>query len=802
MLITTAEKMPGQSRVVVIAFVGLLALLPVSAWGAAAAQESQAIVVESFEDSDIPASISQSNAKIELVSDVGVTDGRQALKVVFQRDAAASRVELRPREPWDCSALGNCRFSLTATNLGPGSVHLHCDIAGRDGGAMKRSVSVPEGGPHTIYFELIGDRVDKDHGMRDEPPSLKGVGRKMLVGGAKWRVDYSHVKSVTLSTNDAAHDEVLILDNLKIDPNPPVVEGYLDELVDRYGQNTRVPFSEKVASDEDLQRRVREELASLESGGPLPDRSKYGGWKDGPRLEATGYFRPQKIGDRWTLVDPEGYLYFATGIDNIRMANTSTFTGVDFKDESVRYIDPEDVTPEDSLEIIPSSDAARETRFIAYPDRHRMFTWLPDYDDPLAKHYGYRRSSHKGPFDHGEVFSFYRANLERKYGSAPVEQTMAKWRDVTIDRMKNWGFTCFGNWTDASFYQMNRIPYFANGWIIGDFKTLSTGSDYWGAMPDPFDPEFTRRAEVTTQVIAEEVQGNPWCVGIFVDNEKSWGNLKSTENRYALVVNALSWDAAESPTKEAFVKILREKYPEASDLAEAWGTQVANWGEFSKGFTLPARAKLNDPEMLADFSVLMEAYADQYFRTVHDALESVLPNHIYLGCRMTTWGMTPEVWRAASRYCDVMSYNYYREALGDRVWGFLPEIDRPSIIGEWHIGATDSGNPHPGLVQASDQQDRGRMYTTYMQSVIENPYFVGAHWFQYIDSPITGRAHDGENYNAGFVTIADIPYQPLVEAARQFNQDLYPAAYGVVADSSGELNQAPERSQEAEGSQQ
>lgn len=49
------------------------------------------------------------------------------------------------------------------------------------------------------------------------------------------------------------------------------------------------------------------------------------------------------------------------------------------------------------------------------------------------------------------------------------------------------------------------------------------------------------------------------------------------------------------------------------------------------------------------------------------------------------------------------------------------------------------------------------------------PDFVGAHWFQYLDEPLTGRTLDGENTHIGFVTVADLPYQGLVAAARGAN---------------------------------
>ena len=102
----------------------------------------------------------------------------------------------------------------------------------------------------------------------------------------------------------------------------------------------------------------------------------------------------------------------------------------------------------------------------------------------------------------------------------------------------------------------------------------------------------------------------------------------------------------------------------------------------------------------------------------------------------------------------------------------------PSIIGEFHNGAMDSGLLNPGLIHAESQTDRGKKYAEYVNSALDNPYFVGTHWFQYIDSLLTGRAYDGENYNVGFVSGTDIPYPEMIEAARDFNSTLYPDRYG------------------------
>jgi len=47
---------------------------------------------------------------------------------------------------------------------------------------------------------------------------------------------------------------------------------------------------------------------------PNLELSKYGGWKE-QRVKATGFFRVEKIDDRWWAVDPEGYLYISKALN-------------------------------------------------------------------------------------------------------------------------------------------------------------------------------------------------------------------------------------------------------------------------------------------------------------------------------------------------------------------------------------------------------------------------------------------------------------------------------------------------------
>ncbi|MDQ8201435.1 beta-galactosidase [Pelagicoccus sp. SDUM812003] len=739
---------------------------------AGAANSAGEIPITSFEKTDAGLDPKAENATIKLVSGKGVSDGKKALQVDFEVDTDFAGFEITPAQPWDTTSLGDFHLRYDAYNPSDRSVFLAITVTNAEGHNIRRAVGIPARSSGSYYFELKSEHLGEDYGLRDDPDPFALDATRMIVRGHKYAVDFSKVKSLKIGTQSIIHDKSVVIDNLRFVSSPKTDPDFLVDIVDEFGQNAKRDIKYNVTNEGHLKELADAEMRALAVSKPMQDRSSWGGWKDGPKFEATGHFRTHKYKGQWALIDPDGYIFFSSGIANIRMANTSTFTGVDFRDDSVRYRDPEDVTPEDSVGIVSVSDKVRQTRYIIDKTRHKMFVELPEYDSELANHYSYRRSTHKGPVPHGETFSFYQANLERRYGETFPGSYLQKWRDITLDRMIDWGFTSFGNWVAPEFYHAKRFPYFANGWIIGDFKRLYSGADYWGPIPDPYDPEFERRAKYTTMVIADEVLNSPWCIGVFVDNEMSWG----LEDTYGIVLDALRQPLADSPAKQAFVKILKKKYPQIGALNQMWATDFASWKAFEQNADL--RDTEHSEEMIADFSILKEDLASTYFRIVHDALEDVLPNHLYMGARFASWGMSKEVRAGAKKYVDVMSFNHYREGLGKKKWEHLKDMDLPCIIGEYHFGARDSGVFDSGIIEAADQKDRAEMYTEYMESVLENPYFVGAHWFQYIDSPLTGRAHDGENYNVGFVTIADVPYPEMVDAAKKLNRNLYQNKYG------------------------
>lgn len=739
------------------------------------AQESQVktVLVENFEQSQLAEQVKPFHAKIQL--DKNAFDS-QGLHIKFSTEHSSSGINIAPSNPWYTSELGNNAFMFDVKNIGAHAVMLSAAITGVGKVRQRRTIGINKGETATLYFELAGDKLNHSSGLFDTPAAFMTHARKMPVRGSKLTIDFSKVHAIKIYTEKQMRPTEVVIDNLRFESTPDTSSEYLSHIMDQYGQRADMDFELKIKTDEELKAHADKELKQLANYTGWPDRSQFGGWKDGPQLHATGYFRVEKVKGIWSMVDPEGYLYFSSAIANARMSNTSTFTGVDYKDDSVRYIDPNDVTPEDSQGISGNYREAQNTAYIANDERRGMFEWLPDYDHPLANHYGYRRKAHKGPMKHGEVYSFYQANLERRYGETSSQSYLKDWHDVTLKRMADWGFTSFGNWTDPMFYSNQEMPYFANGWIIGDFKTLSSGFDIWGKMPDAFDPEFVRRANITTAVIAEEVKNSPWCVGVFIDNEMSWGGSAPAIRRYGIVFDALSKNAKDSPAKAVFVDMLKAKYASIAVLNKNWNKSIASWQQLSDGVNYK-EGETHSEAFIADVSWLLTTYAEEYFKVVSQAVKKAMPNHMYMGNRFTTWGTAPEARDAAKKYADVVSYNYYGEGIDEPTFGFLKELDAPVIIGEYHMGSNDVGHPNPGKIFAPNQEVRADWFRDYLNSAIDNPYIVGTHWFQYIDSPLTGRAHDGENYNVGFVTMTDMPFPNMVKAAKDAHSKLYQRRY-------------------------
>jgi hypothetical protein len=574
--------------------------------------------------------------------------------------------------------------------------------------------------PHeTGIFALpINSPPPVEMGMRGEPliPGFR------LLAEDHRSVDIAHITKFRLFLEKPAGPRTLVIDNIRLAPGVTY-----DRIVDQFGQFAFGKWNGKLKDAVEFGRQRNREEAELKAHPTPPGRDEYGGWAAGPKLEATGYFRTARRTGKWWLITPSGHLFFSLGMNAIGIHEGET----------------------------------------VIEGREHMFQWLPAPENPLAAHYG---ASHepapvgfKIKFAQGTTFKFYTANIERKYGRDWRE----RWKSITLARLRAWGFNTIGNWSDPSLYAERRMPYAATLHVEGVIADIPSGSDHWSRMVDPFDPAFAEAADRAARTVAG-CRGDSWCLGYFVDNELSWGRQDDERGRYGLAMGTLSLGAT-SPAKHAFVDQLRKRYANISALDNAWNSHFADWRQLLDQ-PFQADGNLSDA-MRDDMHVFMLGLARRYFQTIRDALQKYDPNHLYLGSRFS-W-FTPEAVDTCAEFCDVMSFNIYEPNIDRARWQFLSDRGKPAIIGEFHMGAVDRGMFHPGLVATPDQSARAATFMNYVRSVVDNPVFVGCHYFRYNDEALTGRPGDGENYGIGFTTVVDGLYPEMVEAAKTVSAEMY-----------------------------
>jgi len=618
-----------------------------------------------------------------------------------------------PNGHWDLSNRAAVDLNVKNIDTNPVTVCCRVDNPGADGKdhCANGQVTVPPGQPSRLHVMLkrAGDDKlgGKLFGMNGYPVTLGGPGT----------IDPSNITQLLVFVTKPSQAHVFELSDFRAAGiDTPPTAWTTDAVpffpfIDTFGQYRHKDWPGKTKSLAELAAKRDTEAGEL-AGRPGPgDWDKFGGAASGPRLNATRYFRTEKYRGKWWLVDPDGHLFFSHGIDCVG-----------------------------ATESTPISE--RENWFEDFPSQPE-FQQFDSRARPLLGHY-----AGKSP----ECFSFDSANLLRKYGSEwPAEN-----RKIIQRRMRSWGVNTIGNWSDSGLATMQATPY-TDTIGSGGSKMIEGSEGYWGKFPDVFEPSFASALQRAAQSKRGRSANDPWCIGYFSDNEMSWGD----EWSIALAAMKSGMDQA---AKKVFVGDLEAKYGDISRLNAAWGVHHASWDALLASQSAPDKTKAR-----VDLETFYTKAAEQYFRCARQAVKSVAPNQLYLGCRFA-W-VNARAAAAAAKYCDVVSYNIYKTSVAD--FQFNGGADVPLIIGEFHFGALDRGLFHPGLVPTENQRARAEAYKEYMLGALRHPQFVGCHWFQYRDEPVTGRSWDGENYQIGFVDVADTPYRELVDAARAVGYQLY-----------------------------
>lgn len=332
-----------------------------------------------------------------------------------------------------------------------------------------------------------------------------------------------------------------------------------------------------------------------------------------------------------------------------------------------------------------------------------------------------------------------------------------EWASATARLLKDHRFNGTGAWSDDSIATGGRRLVYTKIWsFIANYAATRGGasngpkdSKYPNNCIPVFDPEFEGYCVEQAKQLAA-LRDDPWLLGHFTDNELPFD--PNVLDRYLELPDS---DAG----KQAAVKWMSEQRP-------GW-TPSARTGET----TVPTDLERGK---------FLEHVVDRYFSIVARAIRKIDPNHLVLGSRFNGRAIrTPEVFRAAGPYLDVISVNYYNTwtPKAERLDMWVKESGKPCIISEFYVKGEDSGLPNTSGAgwTVRTQEDRGAFYQNFVLGLLELKSCVGWHWFRYMDNDPAGvpRGGEPENSNKGIVTVEYEPHAPLLAAMKELNTRIY-----------------------------
>jgi hypothetical protein len=206
---------------------------------------------------------------------------------------------------------------------------------------------------------------------------------------------------------DNSNIEIYSITLTKEKPVEKVIEPTL--LVDKFGQWIPVEWDNKIHTIKELEEAWSRDDSILNVQSKILERSKYGGFLK-KKYKATGYFRTQKINNRWWFIDPDGYQFLATGVNGV---SAGDFT----RTQNRKYI----------FEEFPPKEFQRQ-----------------GYDN-----------------DGSPLISLGMWNQQRRYGDNWEE----KWKANSVKRLKAWGFNAI-NWSNSILNDKVVYAKFLTGWGI------------------------------------------------------------------------------------------------------------------------------------------------------------------------------------------------------------------------------------------------------------------------------------------------------------------------------------------------
>lgn len=268
-----------------------------------------------------------------------------------------------------------------------------------------------------------------------------------------------------------------------------------------------------------------------------------------------------------------------------------------------------------------------------------------------------------------------------------------------------------------------------------------------------FEPTFASYIDDLVREKSALFAGDKHFIGYYLDNELPFASYQNA-------------DPLRGIDLKHFLS-LPDRYKAARTYAEKFMNE--------RGISAPGAITQQDQE---SFRALV---ADTYYRLTTETVRRYDTEHLILGTRLHDWSKyNQQVLEACTRYCDVVSINYYGRWQPEP--DFLKSLQtwcagKPFLISEFYVKADEAAykgkkytNVEGGGWLVHTQKNRGEFHQNFGLRLLEARNCIGWVHFEYND----GYAADGNASNKGIVSLEYEPYESFLSYMRQLNLSVHP----------------------------
>ena len=341
---------------------------------------------------------------------------------------------------------------------------------------------------------------------------------------------------------------------------------------------------------------------------------------------------------------------------------------------------------------------------------------------------------------------YNRKYWSEKFGAGDREDPVFKKafiKKVMYD-LEVFGMNTIGTHARKEYYETLTVPYVQGLFFIN--------TPYWKGpvardFPDVFDTTFETRCDQIARRTVEPRKDDPFLIGytltdcpVLTDRDAAahgqdtWGGPAPESPTWPRVLRNMG---PESPGKQAFVLLMKDRYPGINDFNRVYQTIFASWeGLAAANEWSPMKSSPEIDDADDNLAFLLNTLK-RYYAVAYDAIRKYDTNHLIFGDIINAQTPPPdEVVSLMTGYSDLVAYQFYggydeQVTLLDK-WSEMS--GKPLFHADSSFSVPYKEMPNPIGKICHDTETRANSFLDFATRAFARKDFVGWNWCGWMDS--------------------------------------------------------------------